>query len=99
MLKTAARPGHQMVGQSCSSVTGKGNREIYSMEWDGSYLQRLTKNDDGEDSEDRSPVWTVDGSKIVFQSNRSGIWEEHVMYADGTWQWKVDRELRSYVCP
>ncbi len=43
-----------------------GNAEIYTMSPDGSDQQRLTSNP----YEDVSPVWSSDGSKIVFISDR-----------------------------
>jgi Tol biopolymer transport system component len=35
---------------------------------------------------DRWPVWSPDGSKIAFLSDRNGDWDLHVMNADGTGQ-------------
>ena len=65
------------------------------MERDGGNQARLTVNP----SQDKSLVWSHDGSKMAFQSNRSGAWEEYAMYGDGAGQARVDRPLRSYVCP
>jgi Tol biopolymer transport system component len=45
-----------------------GNNEIYLMNADGTGLERLT--DDPAD--DRDPVWSPDGTKIAFASNREG---------------------------
>jgi Tol biopolymer transport system component/putative intracellular protease/amidase len=44
-----------------------GNAEIYVMNADGSDPQRLTFND----TDDTSPIWSPDGSQIVFISDRN----------------------------
>lgn len=58
-----------------------GDHEIYVMNADGSNQVNLTNNP----ALDAAPVWSPDGSKIVFASDRDGgnrnIW---VMNADGT---------------
>jgi Tol biopolymer transport system component len=55
--------------------------EIYTMNLDGSGVTRLTYNSDV----DFSPVWSPDGSKIAFMSNRaSGYYDVFVMNADGS---------------
>ena len=65
-----------------------GNREIYVMDVDGKNQHRLTNNR----HEDWSPVWSPDGKRIVFVSDRDGHpdiipgWftsEIYVMDADG----------------
>ena len=35
------------------------------------------------DSDDRSPAWSPDGSRIAFASDRDGDWDIYVMDADG----------------
>lgn len=57
-----------------------GNFEIYTMNLDGSNQQQLTDNWFG----DWRPIWSPDGSKIVFHSKRDGNWEIYAMNADGT---------------
>jgi hypothetical protein len=47
---------------------------------DGSGLTRLSNNT----ASDEVPTWSPDGTKIVFDSNRSGNFEVWVMNADGT---------------
>ncbi len=58
------------------------------MEADGTNVQRLTHND----KVDARPVWSPDGQRIVFHSNRDGssdqpgVFSEHEIYvmdADG----------------
>lgn len=56
-----------------------GNFEIYSINADGSGVERLT-DDAGFDS---SPSWAPDGSRITWISDRSGNREVYVMRADG----------------
>lgn len=47
-----------------------GNSEIYSLNPDGSGLKRLTNN---STSEDGAPIWSPDGSKIVFERLNNGV--------------------------
>lgn len=54
--------------------------EIFTMEPDGSDLQRLTTNT----ADEYSPFWSPDGTKIAFSSNISGDYEIWVMDADGS---------------
>lgn len=58
-----------------------GNRQIYTMNADGSNLVRLTNNN----AADETPIWSPDGSKILFASDRDGADNEiYVMKADGS---------------
>lgn len=58
-----------------------GNDEIYGMNADGSNQTRLTNNP----SQDNTPSFNGDGSKIAFASARGGLyWEVYVMNADGS---------------
>ena len=56
--------------------------EIYVMDADGGNQQRLTNNRNNE----LSPVWSPDGERIAFSSDRKGDWQNfeiYVMDADG----------------
>lgn len=57
-----------------------GDFEIYTMNFDGSGLQKLTDND----VHDKYPNWSPGGGKIAFQSLRNGDWEIYVMNPDGS---------------
>ncbi|MAS33629.1 MAG: hypothetical protein CL610_06470 [Anaerolineaceae bacterium] len=57
-----------------------GNREIYTMNPDGTDIQRLTNHD----AQDIQPTWSPDKSQIAFVSNRDGDFGIYVMRADGS---------------
>jgi Tol biopolymer transport system component len=63
-----------------------GNHEIYVMNGDGTGQTNLTNNP----AQDASPVWSPDGKRIAFTSNRPGPSNPHgasniyVMNADGS---------------
>jgi len=54
--------------------------EIFSVDLDGSDLERLTNNR----AIDVSPSWSPDASRIAFVSDRSGTPQVYVMNADGS---------------
>lgn len=56
-----------------------GNFEIYSMNDDGTNVQRLTNSP----AYDVSPSWSADGSQVLFASDRDGNWEIYTMKASG----------------
>jgi Tol biopolymer transport system component len=55
-----------------------GNWEIFRVYTDSRFVQ-LTK----DSSSDGLPVWSPDGSKIAFISNRSGEWGLYLMESSG----------------
>jgi TolB protein len=63
-----------------SSKSSFGDRDIFIVNIDGSGLTNLT-NHPGDDVD---PVWSPDGERIVFVSNRDGDLEIYLMDADGT---------------
>ncbi len=54
--------------------------DIYTLFTDGGTLRNITNNP----AEDTTPVWSPDGAKIVFSSQRDGLPQIYVMNADGT---------------
>jgi Tol biopolymer transport system component len=72
-------------GRVAFSSNRSGDVEVYSMNPDGSDLQRLT-NVPGEDSAVR---WSADGRRLVFASHRDGQSEIYVMNADGSDQTRL----------
>ncbi|MGD2127151.1 MAG: Tol-Pal system beta propeller repeat protein TolB [Desulfobacteraceae bacterium] len=63
----------------------EGDRNIYSLNADGSNLRRLTKNQ--RNNED--PCWSPDGRYIAFSSNRDGVYQLYIMNANGQNQRKI----------
>jgi TolB protein len=59
-----------------------GNTEVFAVDLTFGDMRNLTRN---PSSEDRYPIWSPDGSKIVFTSNRDELqtWNLYVMDADG----------------
>jgi Tol biopolymer transport system component len=66
------------------AFTAGADRDIFTMNADGSQRERLTT----DSSDDANPSWSADGEWIVFDSNREGIdgREIFVMRADGSGQ-------------
>ncbi|MDP9389616.1 MAG: hypothetical protein M3Q48_17300 [Actinomycetota bacterium] len=59
---------------------GHSSLEIFKMNADGSNQTRLTENK----FQDSLPVWSPDGTKIAFTTNRDSDFEIYVMNADGS---------------
>jgi Tol biopolymer transport system component len=75
----------QTNGRLVYSSDVEGNKEIYSMNPNGTDIRRLTNNPAG----DEGAIWSPDGTKIVFKSNRntSGAKNDYdlfIMNADGS---------------
>ena len=68
-----------------TSYRDGGSPEIYTMEADGSNVQRLTNNP----GFDLSPKWSPDGSRIAFVSIRDNNVGIYVMNADGSNQTRL----------
>lgn len=66
-------------GEMAFASTHEGDAEIYLMKEDGSRVQNLTR----DARSDEGPVWSPDGSKILFRSERFGPSFLFVMDADG----------------
>lgn len=81
-------PAWSPAGDRIAFVSAQpGNDEIYTINPDGSDMQRLTSN---SWEWDKHPTWSPDGKQIAFWSNREGsrrqLW---VMNADGSDQRKL----------
>jgi Tol biopolymer transport system component len=63
-----------------SYTDGSFDGEIYVMNVDGSEQIRLTNHE----ANDSAPVWSPDGRKIAFTSNREGLTRVYIMNADGS---------------
>ncbi len=68
-----------------SIVPGDLGREIYRVEADGANPTNLTYSPE----DDGFPVWSPDGSKIVFVSARNGNWDIYTMNPDGSGQTRL----------
>lgn len=80
---SAAYPGAN--GKIAFAASDGNDFEIYSINPDGTGETQLTSNS----ASDGNPVWSPDGRKILFDSDRSGVIAIWVMNADGSAQAQV----------
>lgn len=74
----AAFPGAN--GKLAFASNPAGTFDVFTVEPDGSGLLNLTSHA----AEDVDPVWSPDGTRIAFVSDRDGLPAVYVMNADGT---------------
>lgn len=67
-------------GRIAYSSNETGDWEVYTCNPDGTDIVNVTKS---PTSDDRDPVWTVDGGKLVYISDISGTPQVYVMDKDG----------------
>jgi hypothetical protein len=70
--------------------TRSADRDIWSMNADGSGQRQLTFNS----TLDGDPAWSPDGGKVAFMRDLAGNWDIHTMNADGSGLTRVTE--RSY---
>lgn len=74
--------GHAIVPHPRFSFARQRTGDVYSIDSNGENLKRLTDSE----SWDGSPVWSADGTEIIFYSGRNGKNSIFHMNADGTGQ-------------
>lgn len=67
-------------GRIAVNAIDTGNYDIYTINPDGSGRTNLTNHP----ADDLNPAWSPDGRRIAFTSNRSGVFAQYVMAADGS---------------
>jgi Tol biopolymer transport system component len=67
-------------GKLAFQSDGGGNYEIYTMNKNGTKINKLTTNP----AEDEDPVFSPNGKRIVFRSNRDGNSDIYKMNVKGT---------------
>jgi Tol biopolymer transport system component len=74
-------PDRKQIGFSSIPTFAPGNDfEIFVMKADGTGITQLTDNE----AQDFGPIWSPDGKRIVFFSNRDGADDIYTMNPDGT---------------
>jgi TolB protein len=76
-------------------VRDRYNLEIYTMNADGTQPKRLTHNP----GEDYDPLWSPDGSKILYTSNQEHGHDVFVMNADGSEQINLTNSPKDDMAP
>jgi hypothetical protein len=80
--KAASAAFPETNGKIAFTSVRDGNREIYTMNPDGTNPARLTNSStNGPESDDDEPAFSPDGTKIAFLSHRTGNDEIFVMNA------------------
>lgn len=82
--------GHQFVVTSMRT----GNTDVFTVDPTTGDARNLTRHP----AEDRYPMWSPDGRKIVFTSNRNGAHNLFVMGADGSSVRQLTRETAPAYC-
>jgi Tol biopolymer transport system component len=72
-----------------------GNKDIYTMDIDGSGLCRLTQTK----ADNLYPSWSPDGKRIVFSSDRDCNSEIYIMDSDGGNQTRLTESPARDICP
>jgi len=85
-IPTATTVGNSS-GRFAYSAEYNGNRDVYTINIDGTSETRLTTSPDW----DWSPNWSPDGSQIAFLSYRNGNTEIYIMSADGSKQTRLTK--------
>ncbi len=93
LLATIAPPAPAADGTiAFQSTRADGNMEIHVMDGDGTHVRRLTR----APSYDHAPVWSPDGRRIAFMSDRAGPSEIHLMRADGSRQHRFSHSTTTF---
>lgn len=71
---------HKIVPHPRFSFARQRTGDVFSMDINGEKLKRLTESE----SWDGSPIWSSDGAKIIFYSDRNGDYAIFEMNADGS---------------
>jgi len=79
-----ARDGRTIAFNDATLSSGNILGDVGLIDSDGGNLRLITTT--GGNSVSENPYWSPDGSRIVFQSNRTGNFQIYVMDADGSAQ-------------